>query len=59
MKDFKLQLSGYHDNEMSSVDTLYKSNLGSRSRTSEQSFVSVYHAYTVSNDQILMRICEV
>jgi hypothetical protein len=36
---------------------LYESELCSRSRTSEQTFVSVYRVYSVSIDNILMSVC--
>jgi hypothetical protein len=60
IKDMKLRISYYHISELSNVGTLHKPKLYSRSRTSEKFFfVSVYHAYTVTNDTILMYIDEV
>jgi hypothetical protein len=49
----------YHRNEMSSVNTFHECKLYNRLRTSEQSFVSVYRAYSMSTDTSLLWICKV
>jgi hypothetical protein len=51
--------SGYHGNELSSVNTLYERKLNSASRTSDHAFVFVYRVIFVKIDNMLMWICEV
>jgi hypothetical protein len=53
------ETSYYHSNELSSVYMFHECKLCSWSRTSEQSFASVYSAYSVSIYNILIWICEV
>jgi hypothetical protein len=50
---------GYDNNELSSINTLDERKLCSRSRKSEQYFVSVYRVYFVSINNILMWMCDV
>jgi hypothetical protein len=40
-------ISGYHSNELWSVNTLYECKLCGRSRTCNEYFVSVYRVYCV------------
>jgi hypothetical protein len=47
-------ISGYHRNELSSVDVLRESELYNRSRTSEKFFASVYRVCSVPTDNSLM-----
>jgi cell division protein FtsL len=56
MKILKWQNFGYQSNKLSSVNTLYER---SRSRTDEQSYISVCHVYPVSFDDIMLWVCEV
>jgi hypothetical protein len=44
----------YHKKEKA----LHEPTLRSRQRTSEQSFVAAYRFYSVSADNILLRVCE-
>jgi hypothetical protein len=53
------EISGYHSNELSSVNIFLEHKLYTRSRTSKNYFVSVYRVYSVSIVNILMWICEV
>jgi hypothetical protein len=53
-----LSISGYRGNKLSSVNTLHEHKLCSRSLNSEQSFILVYCVYSLSNESILMWICE-
>jgi hypothetical protein len=52
------EISGYHSNELQSVNTLHETVLYSKSRMRGQSFVSVY-VRSVNSDNILMWKCEV
>jgi hypothetical protein len=52
-------ISGYHRNELSIVNTLHERKLCSRSRSSEQFFISLRCVYSVSTDHIFMWMCEV
>jgi hypothetical protein len=45
---------GFRSNELSSLNTLHERKLYGRSRTREQSFVSVYYDSSVSIDNIMM-----
>jgi hypothetical protein len=47
---------GKRSKKLTNVNTLYERKLCSRSRTSAQFPVSVYRVYSVSNDNICMRI---
>jgi hypothetical protein len=51
-------ISAYHKNEFSSVSTLHGFKLCSKSRTSDQYFVSLYRAYSASTSNILMFMYE-
>jgi hypothetical protein len=64
---FYIQIAIYHcynatsdrySNELSIINTFHERELCSRSRMNEQSFVSVYRAYSVNTGNILMLICE-
>jgi hypothetical protein len=51
------EISSYHSIELQSVNTLHEIALYSKSRLSEQSFVSVYDL-SMDNDNIWLCICE-
>jgi hypothetical protein len=50
---------GSYSNEFSSAKTLDERELCTGSQMSEKSFDSVYRVYSVSTDNVLMRIREV
>jgi NADH:ubiquinone oxidoreductase subunit C len=49
----------YLSNKFSSINMFHECKLYMRSQMSDRSFVSVYHVYSVSTDNILMWVCEV
>jgi hypothetical protein len=48
------EVSGFHGNELSSVNKMHKLKLRNRSQMSDQSYVSVYRIYSVNIDNSLM-----
>jgi hypothetical protein len=52
-------ISGHHSNELSRLTTWHERNTCSKSRRSEQSFVSMYRVYSVSIDNILYDVWSV
>jgi hypothetical protein len=51
-------VSGFHGNELSSFNALHELKLRSRSRTKDQSYVSVYRICSLNIDNISIWICE-